>query len=145
MARSGFSWYRQTGSALIVAIFLMVVMGLLSASLLSMKTTQQQMTTQEVISTRAWWAAHSGMEWGLSRVLPFQTGLPVCELNLVFPVSPERFHGCSVKVHCQPVSEKTMSDLSIFYRLESVAQCGTGRFAVTRIQEVLVQGLSQGS
>ena len=145
MGRRVLSSHRQGGSALIVAIFLVVVMGLLSASLLSMKTTQQQMTIQEVISTRAWWAAHSGMEWGLTQVLPLHGALAVCEPKMPFPLSPQRFHHCSIMVSCQVVIGDEIEDSHRYYRLESTAQCGTGRFAVTRVQESLVQGLPQGS
>ena len=145
MVRNGSFLKSQKGSALLVAIFFVVIMGLLSTSLLSIKSTQQQMTAQEVISTRAWWAAHSGMEWGLSQVLPLRNKTPKCELDMRFPLAAERFHQCSVVVQCSSIVLDKSEETHLYYRLESQARCGTGRFAVTRTQEALVQGLPQGS
>ena len=60
---------RQTGAALMAAIFLLVVIGALIAYLLTMSGLQHSSFALDVQGARAYQAARSGIDWGTYRVL----------------------------------------------------------------------------
>ena len=55
----------QRGFGAIVAIVILVVMATISAALVRLGTTQQVISTQDILSARAWQTARAGNEWGL--------------------------------------------------------------------------------
>ena len=57
--------WRQRGFGAIAAIVVLVILALLAAAIVSISTTQQITSAQDVQSTRAWQAARAGNEWGL--------------------------------------------------------------------------------
>ncbi len=57
------------GFSIVVAIFLLVVIGLLAAAIVSMQTVQQQESALDVQGARAYQAARAGIEWGLYQQL----------------------------------------------------------------------------
>lgn len=60
---------RQRGLGAIAAIVVLVILALLAAAIVSVGTTQQINTAQDVQSARAWQAARGGNEWGLYQAL----------------------------------------------------------------------------
>ena len=58
----------QRGFAAIAAIFLLVVLAALGSFMLSFSNTQQLTSAQDVLGTRAYWAARAGLEWGIGNV-----------------------------------------------------------------------------
>ncbi len=56
------------GFAAIAAVFLLVVLAGLGAFMLSFSNTQQLTSAQDVQGARAYWAARSGLAWGLTQV-----------------------------------------------------------------------------
>lgn len=60
---------RQQGFGAIAAIVVLVILALLAAAIVSVSTTQQVTSAQDVMSARAWQAARAGNEWGLYRAL----------------------------------------------------------------------------
>lgn len=60
---------RQTGAALMAAIFLLVVIGGLIAFLVRMSGLQHSSEALDVQGARAYQSARSGIEWGIYRVL----------------------------------------------------------------------------
>ena len=61
--------WRQGGFGAIAAIVVLVILALLAAAIVSISTTQQITSAQDVQSARAWQAARAGNEWGLYRAL----------------------------------------------------------------------------
>lgn len=59
----------QRGFAAIAAIFLVVGLAALAGFLVAFSNTQQLTSAQDVQGSRAYWAARSGLEWGVSRAL----------------------------------------------------------------------------
>lgn len=68
----------QTGFAAIAAIFLVVILAALGAFMLTFSNTQQLTSAQDLQGTRAYWAARSGLEWGIGSVV----------INSACPTSP---------------------------------------------------------
>ncbi len=62
----------QTGFAIVSAVFLVVVLSLLGAMMVSMTSTQQVGATRDLLGSRAYFAAKAGIEWGAYQAL--QTG-----------------------------------------------------------------------
>ncbi|MDD5248837.1 MAG: hypothetical protein PHY45_07625 [Rhodocyclaceae bacterium] len=60
---------RQHGFGTIAAIVVLVILAALSAGIVSVGTTQQTSSAQDVMSARAWQAARAGNEWGLYQAL----------------------------------------------------------------------------
>lgn len=56
---------RQRGFGAIAAIVVLVILALLAGAIVSVSTTQQVSSAQDVMSARAWQAARAGNEWGL--------------------------------------------------------------------------------
>jgi MSHA biogenesis protein MshP len=68
----------QRGFAAIAAIFLVVALAALGGFMLTFSNTQQLTSAQDLLGTRAYWAARAGLEWGIGSV----NATPVC------PTSP---------------------------------------------------------
>ncbi|MBS1228575.1 MAG: biosis protein MshP [Proteobacteria bacterium] len=64
---------RQSGFGAIAAIVVLVILALLSAAIVSISTTQQITSAQDVQSAKAWQAARAGNEWGLYKALKNET------------------------------------------------------------------------
>lgn len=60
---------RERGFGAIAAILVLVILGGLSAAIVSFSSGQQVASAQDIQSTRAWLAAYAGTEWGLARAL----------------------------------------------------------------------------
>ncbi len=59
----------QTGFSLVTAIFLLVVLSLLGAMMMTFFTAQQQSAALDVMGSRAYQAARAGVEWGAYQVV----------------------------------------------------------------------------
>jgi MSHA biogenesis protein MshP len=55
----------QQGFGAIAAIVILVILAVLAAAIVSVGTTQQLTSAQDVMSAKAWQAARAGDEWGL--------------------------------------------------------------------------------
>ena len=58
----------QQGFSLVTAIFLLVVLGGLGAMMMTFFTAQQQSSALDVLGSRAYQAAHAGIEWATYNV-----------------------------------------------------------------------------
>ncbi|MGC1511226.1 hypothetical protein FT643_17155 [Ketobacter sp. MCCC 1A13808] len=59
---------RHSGFALPAAIFIVVIIALMVAAMVRLGAGQTVGVNQGLLSTRAYWAAQSGLEWGLYQV-----------------------------------------------------------------------------
>lgn len=55
----------QRGVSIVSAIFLVVVLALLATAAVQLLTTGQQSISQEITSVKAYFAAQSGLQWGM--------------------------------------------------------------------------------
>ena len=80
---------RQRGLSIVTAIFLMLVLALLGAFMLSVTGIQQSSQQFDVQGVRAYQAARAGIEWGAFQVLdPNNTLNPVTCSPVVLPTCP---------------------------------------------------------
>ncbi len=59
---------KQHGFAAIAAIFLIVVLAALGGFMLTFSNTQQLGSAQDILGSRAYWAARGGLEWVIGSV-----------------------------------------------------------------------------
>ncbi|MEE1675407.1 hypothetical protein SNR37_000732 [Agarivorans aestuarii] len=129
---------RQGGSALVVAIFVIVVMALISAGLTLMIQDTSRNAAWDVLGTRAELAAYSGLEQALSALFPLDVPVTTpgqCDNVIEEPaLNGQGLATCSVTVSCQ---QKDISELSArFFELQATGQCGTGEILVQRSQSI---------
>lgn len=108
---------QQHGFAIVSAIFLLVILVALGAFMLSISNTQQLSSAQDVQGSRAYWAAHGGIQWAVGnlKIAP----ATACVASTSFPLD-----GFSVTVKCTPntYTEGEVSDIKTIYWVESTAK-----------------------
>ncbi|CDT63362.1 putative MSHA biogenesis protein MshP [Vibrio coralliirubri] len=134
----------QKGSVLVVAIFVIVVMGFLATSLVQVQWSNHDTLTRKQLGTQAWLLAHSANEWALTQVYPLTVSpavstsvSTVCSSLNSNPVSGGMSTICTVdQLTCRQIG---VLDGVGFFKIESTAICGSGVNQVQRIQEVWVK------
>ncbi|MFA7523761.1 MAG: hypothetical protein WCY91_00055 [Acidithiobacillus sp.] len=140
----------EKGSALVMVIFIIVVLALLLAALAYITAQSNQNSAYQIASTRAYWAAQSGAEWGTYQIVP-ATGSAASQCFSPNPARPgigsiPGLGGCSASVQCTfaPASATTSSA----FRISSAGTCAAGNLevaygATSAIRSVVV-GISTG-
>lgn len=116
---------QQRGAALMIALFIIVVMAILAASLIKIGSDADEGVNIEVWSLRAFNAANSGADAALAQLFPLNGDAPSCANVSSQWVPPDSvgFSGCAaVQLSC---STLTSDELSL-YRITSQAICQTG-------------------
>ncbi|NOI52334.1 MSHA biogenesis protein MshP [Vibrio crassostreae] len=134
----------QQGSVLIVAVFVIVVMGFLATSLVQVQWSNHDTLTRKQLGTQAWLLAHSANEWALTQVYPLTVSPAVstsvsaaCGNLNSNQVSSGMSTICTVEeLTCSQIG--TLDSVG-FFKIESTAICGSGINQVQRIQEVWVR------
>ena len=138
---------RQSGSALVVAIFVIVVMALISVGLTAMIQDTSRNAAWEVLGTRAELAAYSGLEQALAELFPLNPDRPFYNCSDVtneLALGGAGFSSCSVEVICFEVRECKADNSggieelnnACFYELQATGQCGSGEVQVQRSQTI---------
>ena len=107
---------RQRGFAAIAAIFLLVVLAALGGFMLSFSNAQQLTSAQDVQGSRAYWAAHAGLEWALASV----------DATSVCPgAAPTPIEGFTIVVTCpEPQVYNEGGQVRTIFRLQATASRG---------------------
>lgn len=117
----------QRGFAAIAAIFLVVVLAALGGFMVTFSNTQQLTSSQDVLGSRAYWAARGGLEWAFawivesSPVAPAVLPVPVCPVAAP-PATIETF---SMSVTCTASTFLENGQSRILFRIVSVASRGS--------------------
>lgn len=129
------------GSTLVIAIFIIVIMSLLGVALVRMISVSSQGVAYEVLGTKAFQAAQSGMQWELQQVFPLGGGAGVCDDNDPgFAISnADGMALCTIKTTC-----KAIAGAAGHYILTSTGQCGDGNSEdnIVAVRTVEVQAKS---
>lgn len=118
---------KQTGSAIILAIFIIIIISLLGASLVSLQRDNATGTNYEVYAVRTYMAAYSASEIALLELFPLgdsvsQTSCADVTSNPTLPGGDAGFHGCEVDVTC---SLPASGGVATRYQIVSTAVCKT--------------------
>ena len=124
---------KQNGSALMMALFIMIVLILLGSALVKVLSTSSETIAQEVIGTRAYMAANSAMQAELQKLFPLNAGASQCNENLAgifnhdFSAAAGLYH-CKAKTSCNLYATHPQTN-ERFYRLTSVGKCASSALA----------------
>lgn len=113
---------QQGAASLPVFIIIIVIMGLLGASLANLTATSNVTIGNEMLNLRAFYAAESGAQTTMASLFPLGGGPAVCPAVLAITFPPGGNLGrCSANVTCAstPVGAQT------FYTVNSTGRCGT--------------------
>jgi len=126
---------KQHGFGLPMALFVVTVLAIIIASMASLQSDSASGVSLQVQAHRAFYAAESGVEGALNRLLP-PDGSPglSCATAPFFSATfnVAGLNGCSTSVTCSSV---TVSG-NDYYTLISTGTCGSGVDAAQRILEV---------
>jgi MSHA biogenesis protein MshP len=115
--------HKSRGSALVIAIFVIIVISLLGAALVKMMASSQENLAFEVLGTRAYTAAQSGMQWQLAQLFPVGESVRTCaSASQVAPIINKvpGLVGCEIKsIEC---FDFTHADVR-YYTIKSIGQC----------------------
>lgn len=124
----------QSGLGLPSALFLIVVMMLIVASINQLNELNAEAYGREWLSQKAFYAAESGAQTGAVFILNGSETAPTCNANFInnLILNTAGLSSCSVSVSCntQTISTET------YLTLTSTGQCGTGPDQATRIVQV---------
>lgn len=111
----------QQGLGLVSAIFILVIMASAGAVMVSISGVQRTTATQALQSSRAYHAAHSGIEWGVFQVIdtsscPGPTALVLSEGGLI---------GFSTAVSCTSSIHTENGVNATIYQIIAIATYGS--------------------
>ncbi len=142
--------YQQRGSALVIVIFVIVIVGFLATSLTRTSWSTHDTNARSVLGTQAWLLSHSVNEYVMTQFYPSLDPLASSAVSTicVSPMSPQVVSEANslisrVPMNCSLNSLECSSrgELGglVFYVLESSVICGSGVSQVQRNQEVWVK------
>lgn len=126
----------QKGATLPVVILVLVLLAVLGTAMVQLNATGQRSIALEVVSSRAFYAAESGVQFGLGKIFPRDGTAGSCA---TWPLSYDQpgLRGCSASVQCTGPRTRQGVD---YYTVVSHGQCGSGEIRARRTVEVGVQG-----
>lgn len=128
----------QRGSALVVAVFLLVVLALLGAAAVRITGVQGQTVSLELLGARALQAARAGLEWGSHRAIVAGS----C-LNASTTLAEAALAGFAVTVSCSSSTHTEGPATVTIYVISAQASAGNyGQpdFVSRRLRRVLTDG-----
>lgn len=144
----------NTGSALVIAVFVIVVMSLLGLSLVRMLQTSANAVAYEVLGTRAYQSAQVGLQFALSERFPLAPSSTThCDGSAVTAVSPDtnsnitapNFASVPGLLNCRVIT-LTCSDIrvnnTIYYTIESTGECVSADVVTTRTLQVTAKTIN---
>lgn len=127
---------KQKGSALVLAIFVIVVVTLLGATLVRIMSSNAETIAYEVIGTRALQAAKAGAQRKMSELFPLLPSVGACEVNS----DPWDFSTLKGLEGCEAVNVSCEEDATVdgvtYYTITSTGQCTVADVFTSRKIEI---------
>lgn len=143
MSLSKSSPTKQKGSAIVLAIFVIIIVSLLGAALVSLQRDSAKGTSYEVYAARAYLSAYSASEIALVELFPLNRSAANATncTDISVPLGNDAgFHGCTADYQCQTLMPSTSSSLPTRYKIVSTAVCENAQ-TVTR-RQITVEAVS---
>jgi MSHA biogenesis protein MshP len=122
----------QAGLGLVGAVFVIVVVALLSLAMSRMLEADKLTFSYEILGLKSFLAAESGAQLGVNRLIPPDATGTCSDQTFAFEVPALRF--CTATVSCNQIT----SSGETFFTLSSRGQCLAGEFVASRTVEVRV-------
>lgn len=143
----------QKGSALVIAVFVIVVMSLLGLSLIRMLQTSGNAVAYEVLGTRAYQSAQIGIQFALGERFPLApsqvthcdgTAVTGASADTTSTITTPNFSSVKGLLNCR-VAALTCSDIrvnnTIYFTIESTGECVSADVITTRTLQVTAKSL----
>jgi MSHA biogenesis protein MshP len=133
---------KQGGSALVLALFIIVVTTLLGAALVRMISANSETIVYEVIGTRAYQAAQAGAQRKLSEVFPLLQGTQECLPDSKYDEfsTVKGLENCvAIDVDC--IEGPIVDDIT-YYTITSTGQCNVAEVFTSRTIEIKARRLN---
>lgn len=118
---------RQSGNTLVIAVFVIVVLGGLVAALSSLLRSTSDSVAVEVLGTRSFMVAQSGIERGMLQLFPLGEK-PVTRCPDPAAFVPVQMGKCRAEVTCDAVEY----DNNVHFLLTSTGSCQGGEHRTSR-------------
>jgi MSHA biogenesis protein MshP len=128
---SGKLQYKERGLSLATALFVITVMAVLAALIFQLVRNNAETTQEEILLIRSFYAAETGVQFGLNRVFPPNGAATTCATTTTYPqyaFSEGGLEACTADVTCAPLVVNTAT----YYTITSKGTCG----AVSRTVQV---------
>lgn len=109
---------RQSGISIITAIFLVIVLALMGAGMVSLLTTSQQSISQEITSAKAYMAGRSCLQWGMYQSV-------YASANGSYNISFNNTNSWLYNSKCKNTISTVVSDGLTFYNIKAIASFGS--------------------
>jgi MSHA biogenesis protein MshP len=132
----------QRGSALVIAVFIIVIMSLLGNALVRMMSSSAETVAYEVLGIRAYQAAQAGLQRKLAEVFPLDPDDSVC--TAPNPPVPYDFSAIQGLENCKATSVGCTDSVILnvtYYTITSVGQCEIAGVLTSRKIEVRAKTL----
>ena len=136
---------KQKGSALVMAIFIIVVMTLLGSALVRMVSSNAETIAYEVLGTRAYLSAQSGAQFRMQQLFPLNSANTDAVECDDLPANTVPNFGSAEGLHNCIVSELTCTDFThenvTYYTITSTGQCTIDNEVTSRTIEIEARSL----
>lgn len=128
---------RQQGFSIVMAIFVLVVLGLLGGYMVRLSGVQIGTSIYALQGARAYQAARAGLEWANARI---NNGGGCTEVNAQTALTFAGIAGFTVKLSCSSQTYSEADQNPVVYRINALSQFGayTGGDYVAREVEVSI-------
>jgi MSHA biogenesis protein MshP len=132
----------QGGSALVIAIFVIIIMSLIGSALVRIQGSSAESIVYEVIGARAYAAAQSGIQWQLAEIFPLNTtGTTRCKTVISGPdlTTSKGLDFCAVAVSC---NDTIITNEGVrFYTITSIGSCNVADIKTSRTIKIEARSL----
>ncbi len=122
---------RTGGFSILIALFVLLVLGALAVFIVTLSGVEHRTPLLQLQATRAYWAAESGLQWGMHAVL--KNGTCPAATTITAP----GLAGFSARVSCTSTAHTEQGKTFSVYALTSVASNGTFGSRVDFVQRKL--------
>jgi len=112
---------RQRGFSLVMAIFILVVLGLLGGYMMRLTGVQQATSIYALQGARAYQAARAGLEWAIARI---SNGGSCTEINTQTSLTFPDITGFAVTLTCTSSLYNEGNKTPVVYQINSLSQFG---------------------
>ncbi len=128
----------QRGISMAFLLFIVVILSLLAAGLVRLSGQSNLSNAQQVISTRAFFAAESGANIQAMAIFPINGAAGSC-VNQVYNFNQNGLNNCTSTTTCTNITVNTDN----YYQITSAGQCNSGQpLQATRTIEIRLKGVN---
>lgn len=129
---------KQAGVSLAMLLFVIIIVSLLAAAIIRLTTESSVSTAQQVVSTRAFFAAESGAQLQAMALFPISGGAGACA-NQTYNFTVAGVNACSATTTCNTITVNGED----YFQVTSAGQCNIGQpLQATRTIEVRLKDIN---